>query len=117
MPKEQQDLNGNIIAIKANQTPKEITVQLDNKERREEEEEYNRLKSEFTRNSNRFTKNRSREIQGRVTEEQARESKRYILQNTFLLCNNVRCASIAGKITVQVDVNTTVAHFGGVARW
>ena len=74
MPKEQQDLNGNIIATKANQTPKEIMVQLDNKERREEEE-YNRLKLEFTRNGNRFTKNSSREIQGRVIEEASRDSK------------------------------------------
>ena len=61
MPKEQRDLNGNIIATKANWTPEEITVWLDNEERREEEE-YNRLKSEFTRNGNRFTKNGSREI-------------------------------------------------------
>ena len=34
----------------------------------------------------------------------------------YLLCNNVRRASIAGKITVQVDANTTVAHFGG-RKW
>jgi hypothetical protein len=78
LPKERQDLNGNIIATKANWTPEEITVWLDNEERREEEE-YNRLELEFTRNGNRFTKNGSREIWGRVAEEQARESERYIL--------------------------------------
>ena len=33
----------------------------------------------------------------------------------YLLCNNVGRASIAGKITVQVDAKVTVAHFGGVA--
>ena len=40
--KEQRDLNSNIITIKANQTNKEIVIQLDNEERKEEEE-YNRL--------------------------------------------------------------------------
>jgi len=32
----------------------------------------------------------------------------------YLLCNNVGCASITGKSRVQVNANTTVAHFGGV---
>ena len=50
MPKERRDLQGNIIANKANWTPEEITVQLDNKERKEEEE-YNRLQVEFDTNS------------------------------------------------------------------
>ena len=113
MPKEQQDLNGNIIATKANQTPEEITVWLDNEERREEEE-YSRLESEFTRNGNRFTENGSRDVWARLGAEQARESERYILQNTFLLCNNVRRALIVGKITVEMDANTTRDHFGGV---
>ena len=35
----------------------------------------------------------------------------------YLLCNNVGRASIAGKITVQVDAKVTVAHFGGVVGW
>ena len=42
MPKERQDLNSNIIAAKANQTNKEIIIQLDNKEKKEKKE-YNRL--------------------------------------------------------------------------
>jgi hypothetical protein len=42
MLKERRDLSGNIIAIKANWTNKEIIVWLDNEERKEEEE-YNRL--------------------------------------------------------------------------
>src|SRR5438105_15817231 len=32
----------------------------------------------------------------------------------YLLCNNVRHASITGKSRVQVNANTTVTHFGGV---
>ena len=80
MPKERRDLNGNIIATKANQTPEEITVWLDNEERREEEE-YSRLESEFTRNGNRFTENGSRDVWARLGEEHARDSERYILQN------------------------------------
>ena len=46
MPKERRDLKGNIIANKANWTPEEIIVWLDNKERREEQE-YNSLQVEF----------------------------------------------------------------------
>ena len=83
MPKERRDLNGNIITIKANWTNKEIIVQLDNKDRRQEEE-YNRLELEFIRNSNRFAKNRHRDIWARIEEEHARDSKRYILQNILL---------------------------------
>ena len=56
MPKERRDLNGNIIAIKANWTNEEIIIWLDNKERKEEEE-YNKLKSEFIRNNNKYIKN------------------------------------------------------------
>jgi len=68
MPKERRDLNGNIIATKANWTPEEITVWLDNEERREEEE-HNRLELEFIRNGNRFTKNRSRDVWARLGAE------------------------------------------------
>jgi hypothetical protein len=56
MPRERCDLIGSIIVEKANWTNKEITVWLDNKKRKEEEE-YNRLESEFVRNSNRYTEN------------------------------------------------------------
>jgi hypothetical protein len=42
MPRERRDLKGDIIAGKANWTPKEVIVWLDNKERKEEEV-YNRL--------------------------------------------------------------------------
>ena len=42
MPKERQDLNGNIIAIKANWTNKEIIVWLDNKKRKNKKK-YNKL--------------------------------------------------------------------------
>jgi hypothetical protein len=42
MPKERRDLKGNIIADKANWTPEEIIVWLDN-EAKKEEDEYNRL--------------------------------------------------------------------------
>ena len=78
MPKEQQDLNGNIIAIKANWSNKEIIVWLDNKEKKNKEE-YNRLESEFVRNGNRHIEDGSRKIWARVEEEIARDSERYIL--------------------------------------
>jgi hypothetical protein len=61
MPKERRDLRGNIIADKANWTPEEIIVWLDN-EAKKEEDEYNRLESEFVENGNRHTKNRRGEI-------------------------------------------------------
>ena len=61
MPKERRDLNGNIIAVKANWTNKKIIVWLDNKKRKEEKE-YNRLQEEFDVNGQRYTKNRLREI-------------------------------------------------------
>jgi hypothetical protein len=78
MPKERRDLNGNIIATKANWTNEEIIVWLDNEERKEEEE-YNRLELEFIRNGNRHIENGRKEIWARVTGEVARESERYIL--------------------------------------
>ena len=56
MPRERRDLISTIIAKKANQLNKEIIVQLDNKERREEEE-FNTLQNEFNTNSQRYTKN------------------------------------------------------------
>ena len=78
MPKERRDLNGNIIATKANWTNKEIIVWLDNEERKDEKE-YNRLESEFVRNSNRHIEDRSREIWARVKKEITKDSERYIL--------------------------------------
>ena len=78
MPKERRDLNGNIIATKANWTNEEIIVWLDNEERKEEDE-YNRLELEFVRNSNRHTENRRTEIWARIKEEHTRDAKRYIL--------------------------------------
>jgi len=78
MPRERRDLIGNIIAEKANWTPEEIIVWLDNEERKEEEE-YNRLESEFVRNGNRHTENTCQEIWARVEEEVTRDSERYIL--------------------------------------
>jgi len=78
MLKERRDLNGNIIAIKANWTNEEIIVWLDNEERKEEEE-YNRLESEFVRNGNRHIENTCQEIWARVEEEVTRDSERYIL--------------------------------------
>ena len=56
MPKERRDLKGNIIADKANWTPEEIIVWLDN-EAKKEEDEYNKLESEFVRNGNRHIEN------------------------------------------------------------
>ena len=38
------------------------------------------------------------------------------LVRPFLRCNYVRRASVAGKITVQVNVNATRDHFGGARR-
>ena len=73
MPKERRDLNGNIIATKANWTNKEIIVWLDNKERKEKEE-YNKLQAEFNANGKRYTKNRRREIWARIEEEYARDA-------------------------------------------
>jgi hypothetical protein len=61
MPRERRDLTGTIIANRANWTNEEIIVWLDNREK-QEQDEYNRLKSEFTRNSNRFTENRHKDI-------------------------------------------------------
>ena len=78
MPRERRDLAGTIIAEKANWTNEEITVWLDNEERKDEEE-YNRLESEFVRNGNRHIEDRSREIWARVEEEIAKDSERYIL--------------------------------------
>ena len=94
IPKEQHDLDSNIISNKANQTSEEIIVQLDNEDRKEEDE-YNRLEVEFNANGQRHTENRRKEIQARLREEHARESERYILQNTLLLCSYVEHASIA----------------------
>ncbi len=74
MPREQRDLTGNIIAEKANWTNEEIIVQLDNMERKEEEE-YNRLELEFIRNGNRHSENTRQEIWARVVEEVSRESE------------------------------------------
>ena len=56
MLKERRDLIGTIIAKKANQLNEEIIVQLDNKDKREEEE-FNTLQDEFNTNSQRYTKN------------------------------------------------------------
>ena len=78
MPKERRDLNGNIIATKANWSNEEIIVWLDNEEKKDEEE-YNRLESEFVRNGNRHIEDGSREIWARVEEEIAKDSERYIL--------------------------------------
>ncbi len=78
MPKERRDLNGNIIATKANWTNEEIIVWLDNEERKEEEE-YNKLQAEFDTNNQRYTENGRREIWARVVEEVTRDSERYIL--------------------------------------
>jgi hypothetical protein len=78
MPRERRDLTGTIIANRANWTNEEIIVWLDNREK-QEQDEYNRLKSEFTRNSNRFTENRHKDIWARVTEEHARDAEQYIL--------------------------------------
>ena len=61
MPKEQRNLIGTIIAKKANQLNKEIIVQLDNEDKREEEE-FNTLQDEFNTNSQRYTKNTQGEL-------------------------------------------------------
>ena len=61
MPRERHDLIGTIIAKKANQLNEEIIVQLDNKERREEEE-FNTLQDEFNTNNQRYTKNTRGEL-------------------------------------------------------
>ncbi len=61
MPKERQDLLSVIITKKANWTNKEIIIQLDNEERKEEEE-YNRLELEFVRNGNKFIENGYKDI-------------------------------------------------------
>ena len=115
MPKEQRDLDSNIISNKANQTSEEIIVQLDNEDRKEEDE-YNRLEVEFNANSQRYTENRYKEIQARLREEHARESERYILQNILLLYSYVERASIAGQVAVQFDANATRRHFGSAAQ-
>jgi hypothetical protein len=78
MPKERRDLTGTIIADKANWTPEEIIVWLDNEERREQDE-YNKLESEFIRNGNRSIENGPRDIWARIEEEHTREADRYIL--------------------------------------
>ena len=78
MLKERRDLNGNIIAIKANWTNEEIIVWLDNEERKEEEE-YNKLELEFVRNGNRHIETRIRDIWARIEQEHARDVERYIL--------------------------------------
>ena len=74
MPKERRDLNGNIIATKANWTNEEIIVWLDNEERKEEEE-YNKLQAEFDANGKRYTENGRREIWARIEEEYARDTE------------------------------------------
>ena len=61
MPRERHDLNGNIITNKANWTPEEIMVWLDNMHKKDQDE-YDRLQLEFTRNGNRHTLNTPREI-------------------------------------------------------
>jgi hypothetical protein len=61
MPRERRDLISAIIASRANWTNEEIIVWLDNKEK-QEQDEYNKLKSEFTGNGNKFTKNRHKDI-------------------------------------------------------
>ena len=78
MPKEQHNLKGDIIANQANQTPKEIVIQLDNKGKKEEDK-YNKLESEFIRNGNRHRENEHIEIWARLKEEHIRDAKRYIL--------------------------------------
>ena len=84
MLKEWRDFNSNIITTKANWTNKEIIVQIDNEERKEEEE-YNKLQVEFDANGERHTENGRREIWARIKEEHTRDAERYILQNTFFL--------------------------------
>lgn len=78
MPRERRELTGTIIADKANWTNEEITVWLDN-EQRKDEEEYNGLQVEFDANGQTFATNGPRDIWARVEEEHARESERYIL--------------------------------------
>ena len=74
MPRERRDLIGTIIAKKANQLNEEIIVQLDNEERREEEE-FNTLQDEFNTNSQRYTKNIQGELQERLEREYTRDTK------------------------------------------
>ena len=83
IPKERRDLNSNIIANKANWTPEEIVVQLDNKAKKEEDE-YNKLESEFINNGNRYIENERTEIWARLEKEYTRDVERYILQNVLL---------------------------------
>ncbi|KAF5190520.1 Transposase [Thalictrum thalictroides] len=78
MPKERRDLDGNVIAVKANWTNEEIMVWLDHEEMKEEEE-YNRLQAEFDANGQRHAENGSREVWARVVEDVTRDSERYIL--------------------------------------
>ena len=74
MPRERCDLIGTIIAKKANQLNKESIVQLDNEERREEEE-FNTLQDKFNTNSQRYTKNTRGELQERLKREYTRDTK------------------------------------------
>ncbi|RKF62657.1 hypothetical protein OnM2_031043 [Erysiphe neolycopersici] len=78
MPKERRDLDGNVIAVKANWTNEEIMVWLDHEEMKEEEE-YNRLQAKFDANGQRHAENGSREVWARDVEDVTRDSELYIL--------------------------------------
>lgn len=78
MPKERRDLDGNIVAAKANWTSEEIISWLDNEERREEEE-YKKLQSEFIGNGHRHAESTHQEMWNRAAEEVAGDFERYIL--------------------------------------
>jgi hypothetical protein len=78
MPRERRDLKGNIIANKANWTPEEIIVWLDNEERKEELE-YTSLQAKFDANGQRHTEDGCRDIWARIEEEHTRDAERYVL--------------------------------------
>jgi hypothetical protein len=78
MPKERRDLAGTIIAGKANWSSEEITVWLDNEDRRQEEE-CNTLQVEFDANGQRHTENTRGELWARLEKEQTRDAAQYIL--------------------------------------
>jgi hypothetical protein len=78
MPRERRNLQGNIIASKANWTLEEITIWLDNEERLENQTE-KQVESDFEVNGKKHGLRGVNDVWKAITDDVARDQERYIM--------------------------------------
>jgi hypothetical protein len=78
MPRERRNLQGNIIASKANWTLEEITIWLDNEERLENQAE-KQVESDFEVNGKKHSLRGVNDVWRAITDDVARDQERYIM--------------------------------------